>query len=157
MNYAEARQRQSDGRWDWSVRNGAVIRPSGYCAGPPPDDPGLIPAEHWRAHLEKIAPFRTKYHADGHATKEEAELCFYGYELDQHLHEVSCPPSEQHACQVPAETSDEPARDCGVWTQKAFAIGSYSTDLTWLCDAHRTRQVFEALHPFRPGRSRIYS
>lgn len=55
MNYAQARQRESDGRWDYTVRNDDRIWRTGYCAD----------------------------HEDGHATKEEAEKHFYDYELDQ--------------------------------------------------------------------------
>ena len=49
MNYEGARQRESDGRWDWTnMRDGAIWR-SGPC----------------------------RSHDDGHATKEEAERHFY--------------------------------------------------------------------------------
>jgi len=54
MNYAEARQRQSDGRWDWTTRNDDRIWRSSPCSA----------------------------HEDGHATREEAERHHWEYELD---------------------------------------------------------------------------
>lgn len=72
MNYYEARQRTSDGRWDWTGMNDSRIFKAGPCAG----------------------------HDDGHATKEEAERHFYDWELDQ-LQELKGPSSTQHRCQSP--------------------------------------------------------
>lgn len=53
MNYYEARQRKTDGRWDWTRMNDGAIFPSGPC----------------------------RSHQDGHATKEEAELHAYEHNL----------------------------------------------------------------------------
>lgn len=54
MNYAEARQRKSDGRWNWTTMNDGRIWTSAPCTG----------------------------HDDGHVTREEAERHFWEYELD---------------------------------------------------------------------------
>lgn len=54
MNYAQARQRQSDGRWDWTTMNDGRVWPSAPCST----------------------------HEDGHATQEEAERHHWDYELD---------------------------------------------------------------------------
>jgi hypothetical protein len=179
LNYAQARLRQSDGRWDWTVRNDDLIRPTGYCRGwddTPLDEVAarigmpLAMLEQDRAQHE---PFRDKYHTDGHATKQEAERCFRDYQLDHELHELRGPSDEQHRCQAMWRYVDkeqqgrvvatvehyEPAgpESCMQWTQHAMAIGGYSTDLTWLCDGHRKRDIFGALHPFRAGTSSAYS
>lgn len=53
MNYEQARQRESDGRWDWTVRNDDRIWATGPCGE----------------------------HTDGHATAEEAERHFYDWEV----------------------------------------------------------------------------
>jgi hypothetical protein len=55
MNYAEARQRESDKRWDWTVRNDDRIWRSEPCSG----------------------------HEDGHETREEAERHFWEWEMAQ--------------------------------------------------------------------------
>ena len=54
MNYAQARQRQSDGRWDWTTMNDGRVWRSAPCSS----------------------------HEDGHATPEDAERHFWDYELD---------------------------------------------------------------------------
>jgi hypothetical protein len=54
MNYAQARQRQSNGRWDWTTMNDGRVWRSEPCSD----------------------------HEDGHATAEEAEHHFWEYELD---------------------------------------------------------------------------
>lgn len=53
MNYAGARQRQSDGRWDWTTMHDGRVWRSGPCIS----------------------------HDDGHATQEEAERHFWEDEL----------------------------------------------------------------------------
>jgi hypothetical protein len=60
MNYDEARQRQSDGRWDWTTMNDGAIRRKGRC----------------------------RDHEDGHATRLEAVECYWDYCFDR-LREVS--------------------------------------------------------------------
>lgn len=52
MNYHQARQRKSDGRWDWSTRNDESIWTAMPCSN----------------------------HEDGHGTAEDAERHFYDYE-----------------------------------------------------------------------------
>ena len=54
MQYYQARQRKSDGRWDWTGMHDKVVT-----ARPPCSD-----------------------HEDGHATAEEAERHFYDYEVE---------------------------------------------------------------------------
>lgn len=56
MNYYEARQRSTDGRWDWTCMNDGQI---------------------WRA-----APCRD-HGAGGHATKEEAERHYWEYQTGE--------------------------------------------------------------------------
>jgi hypothetical protein len=55
MNCYEARQREVDGRWDWTVMNDGIIRRAGPC----------------------------RDHEDGHSTKEEAERHYWDYELSR--------------------------------------------------------------------------
>lgn len=54
MNYDQARQRESDGKWDWTTMNDGIIRATASCS----------------SHC-------------GHETQEEAERHFYDYSLDQ--------------------------------------------------------------------------
>jgi hypothetical protein len=70
MNYAQARQRESDGRWDWTVRNDDRIWASGPCAD----------------------------HADGHATAEEAERHYWEWEHDPTTYHVGEYAGAQHEC-----------------------------------------------------------
>lgn len=154
MNYAQARQRQTDSRWDWTVANRRTgTYPAGYCGGWKYDewlakDDGLVPREHLAQEAERCRPFQAKYHTDGHATKEEAERCHYEYEMDVELREMSEGRDTQHGCQ---------AQECSAWTSKALGLGGYGTHHTWLCDEHRTREIFATLHPFSPGVTEAYS
>ncbi len=54
MNYAQARQRETNQRWDWTTMNDGRVWASAPCS----------------------------QHTDGHATAEEAERHFWEYELD---------------------------------------------------------------------------
>lgn len=155
MNYAQARQRQSDLRWDWTVANKrAGTYPSGYCGGWSYDrwlaDPTnlVMPRQLLEREAAARRPFQAKYHTDGHATREEAERCHYEYALDLELQEGTIRPDEQHRCQAP---------DCAEWTQHYLSLGAYRAQTTFLCDAHRTRDVFAALHPFSPGSWEAFS
>lgn len=181
MNYAQARQRQTDGRWDWSVRNDDLTWPAGYCAGWKdwtPEGAHVIGVrvEQLRADQEsKSGLFRAKYHTDGHTTKEEAERCWWEYEIDQELREMERASSGSHEerwrCQARWVDREEwqqervvavleryvpyGDRSCDQWTTKALGVGYFGE--TYLCDAHRHRDVYAALHPFAPGRAMSYS
>lgn len=154
MNYAEARQRKDDLRWDWTNMNDKRVWPVGYCAG-------------WRDWTEDMAkrigmsledikrrqdtedgPTKGKFHGDGHATKEEAERCFYEYSLDR-VQQASLK-GTQKVCQFPG---------CGDWT--SHALESPGMDglfpPTMLCHAHRNREGLMQVHPFQGGIQLIHS
>jgi hypothetical protein len=110
MRYSAARQRQSDGKWDWTTQRGEAV----YAVPPCGDG------------------------CPGHDTKEEAERHYYDYQLaklKERSQDIKC------RCE---------AKDCDVWTNKTLDTDLY--DATYLCDAHRNKEVFEQLHPFHPGR-----
>lgn len=74
----------------------------------------------------------------GHATQEEAERHFYEHELAklrESKQDIKC------RCEAP---------DCGEWTQHTLFSNLY--DAVYLCDEHRTAEMFRQLHPFVPGR-----
>jgi hypothetical protein len=140
VNYYEARQR-TDGRWDWTRMNDRQVWPDGYCHAYREWTPEKVqqlglPAEVAAKYEAEQAPFRAKYHADGHPTREEAERCHYEYELD-------------HARE--GQTSDQQfrCRICKAWTQSFLQIGDYN--LIQLCDEHRNRAGLEQAWPFSPG------
>lgn len=87
------------GRFDfgWTTDSGDT-HPVGYCAGWLFDqraaharesiqDPELLAAQlaNLAEERERAAPFRAKYHEDGHATKAEAKACYREFCLDQRL------------------------------------------------------------------------
>lgn len=135
MNYYEARQRESDKRWDFTVMRDKYIRPVGYCHEYVPATVGI--GFHSQAMVDEFneskRPFMHKYHTDGHATQREAEECYRQYCLDQRL-KYYTNVDEKHKCQV-----------CGEWTQKQAVIEYESW---WLCDSHANRDIVSTVyHP----------
>lgn len=139
MNHKCARQRQADGRWDYTY-NGA---PWGYCREYQPlkDDGSILPAEMARRENEKMQPLVGNFHTDGHATKQEACDCYKRYQLDTSLRLQPSEPenaTQQHKCQV-----------CQKWTACHASVGAYQ--LFVLCPEHQTRECVESL--YRVGES----
>jgi hypothetical protein len=146
--YHQALQR-TDGRWDFTSSTGSTKpHPLGYCAGwkePPMGEEskrlegqfgdGFV--KRLTADIEAKRQHQAKYHSDGHATEREACDCFRQYELDNEL-EFRTMPKEQaetlHKCQAP---------ECGEFTAGLASLGQYRH--FYLCDAHRNRDVVEAL------------
>ncbi len=134
MNHYAARMRQSDHKWDFTCQNDGHVWPVGYCAGfPKPLDEkatSYCGDPNW---IEKLEPFRLKFHEDGHSTQEEAEDCYRSYLLDHRLN-ISVRFSSAHRCGV-----------CEVWTDKAAVVDHSHT--YYLCDTHRTREEVESRFP----------
>jgi|GEM_PF-4268286 len=152
MNYAEARQRKSDKRWDWTTKNGRVW-PTGYCAGWIVWTPELaarvsLPLAVLQAEQTKEQPYRAKYHTDGHESREDAERCFYEYSLD-HLKTVTMA-RHRVPCVFPG---------CAEWTQTALESPGMGGlfPLVELCAEHCTRAAVERIHPFGGGLRLIHS
>jgi hypothetical protein len=121
MNYYEARQRNTDGRWDYTRRSAGVVAPVGYCRGEPEG------ADEEVAH-------RDRYHEDGHETKEEACECYKRYLLDNKVSlDFAVTEDVQHRCEAPG---------CDAWTQRV-AMVHHRTYL--LCDDHRNLETLRDL------------
>lgn len=144
MNHDSARQRKSDQRWDYTTSNDGRGHAIGYCAGwrePVRDDYvrifGESRADACIAEFEAVhRPHQAKYHADGHATAEEACECYKRYRLDCELTFLEDNPkaSSQHRCK---------AAGCDVFTSGRAKVGAYNV---WpLCAEHRTREVVALL------------
>lgn len=138
MNYYAARIRQSDNKWDFTCQNDNRVWSVGYCAGfPKPLGENEIRylggEEGYRRWLEKLEPFRSKFHENGHATQEEAENCYRSYLLDHRLN-MLVQFSNTHKCEV-----------CEVWTDKAAVVDNGHA--YHLCDTHRTREEVESRFP----------
>jgi hypothetical protein len=136
MNYYQARQREKDGRWDYTKRNDDDIHPVGYCAG---WREWLTLAnlteeanEHYKRQWEaKVLLHRDKYHSDGHQTPEDAAECYKRYLLDQQLSLGRENHSSMHKCRV-----------CGEFTHLFAEIDSQ----VWiLCEHHNNRETVETL------------
>lgn len=145
MNYYGARQREKDGRWDYTCKNDDRIWPVGYCHEYRPWTPDKVfwlpedsRAEQAARYEAEQAPFQAKYHGDGHATREEAERCYWEYELD-------------NAKATAVEGAQYPCAVCRAWTQRGYSTGQGHMTTTLLCDAHRNRAGLEQARPFRPG------
>lgn len=154
MRYYDARQREHDGRWDYTCRHDDRIYPVGYCAGFRPykaDDVVVRSEEHARELNAELEPFREKYHTDGHATPEEARACYREYLLDQRLRfvrwEHTTPSGEEV---LPGTLSLCNADGCTEYTPHYAAIRG-TMESWYLCDDHLDRETVEALYD-GPGR-----
>lgn len=118
MIYFGPRQRK-DGRWDYTQRMDDLVFPTGYCIG--------------QGAMEESE----LYHDDGHATAEEAALCYRRFCLDHYL--------------ILSKDPERPAqlRECAVTDCPNFTAGYASCEdwRAYLCPAHRTRSIVESLMP----------
>ncbi len=113
MNYAQARQRESDKRWDWTVRNDDAIWQHTCCAE----------------------------HGAGHAEREDAERCFYAWELAQPVR-IFDEPDARRQCAL-----------CGMWTNARVRLANGYTSFV-LCESHQDRT---SVYPFIPNTALTYS
>ena len=128
MNYLKARQRQIDGRWNYTSMNDGEIYAIGYCHAFHEFDNSIPVTEQEK---EKHQANSHKYHTIGHATEEEACECYRQYLLDHRLHLNKEMGDQQKKCHI-----------CGVWTDQFAEIG-----INWypLCPEHNTREVVATL------------
>lgn len=133
MNYYAPRQRQSDGRYDYTVRNDHHTYAVGYCAGWPSDEEltqaSAQVGEVYDAEMARLGPFRDRFHRDGHVTEGEACACYRRYTLDQRLRFGELADQQRHCA------------ECGSWTQGYASVGS--STLIFLCGNHQTREIVE--------------
>lgn len=121
MNYYEARQRESDQRWDYTCRNDNYTWAVGYCRA----------FEAWTKEkaaeyglpvssnaLAKEASFAHKHHTDGHATPEKACDCYREYLLDQKASYLRSYVGTQYPCIV-----------CGIFSEFFASVGDTNFDL----------------------------
>ena len=113
MNYCEARQLKDTGRWNWTRLRDGDIFTAGNCIN----------------------------HPEGHSTKEEAEKCFYDYEISK-LYEIRF--SLYDKCVI-----------CKAITDKALTPDGYQ--IAHLCKKHRTKEYYIKAFPFQAGRQIISS
>ena len=133
MNHLGPLKRVSDGRWDYT-RNG---RATGYCREYEPlkEDGSLLSPETARNHNERMLPLVGNFHADGHATEQEACDCYKKYMLDTSLRLTPVEPvnaSQQNRCKI-----------CDKFTACHAYVGAYQ--LFVLCPEHQTREHVEAI------------
>lgn len=122
MNYYAPKQRVESGRWDYTRTSGDFTFADGYCMG------------HSRIPESTTSK---KYHNDGHATPEEACLCFKQYELDHFLvfKEHPCV-TEKVGCRFPG---------CNELTHRYATITI--TDAHWgLCEKHLNRASVDLIY-----------
>lgn len=160
MNYYQARQREVDGRFDYTCRNNSDTWPLGYCRpyrpfkvadffqSGPHGEAGRLEIERLNA---RYARFQHKYHTDGHATAEEAELCFRGFELDNHLSfgrmtvaEAKDRRLQLYYCQAPYANAAK-TKDCNELTASSAWISGGGTRHWNLCEEHLNRETVEKL------------
>ena len=139
MNYLQARQREVEGRWDYTCMNDGRIWPVGYCAGwrdwtdAQREQFGAAFVE--RAEAES-APFRDKYHRDGHATRDEAYACYTTYMLDQRTRLDQIREDDAHPRCA--------AEGCVRLSSATVSIGGWPRFS--VCSAHQTRETLESLY-----------
>lgn len=151
MNYEQARQRQDDGRWDWTSMRDGKIWPGGYCVGwPTNEDIQMMSVYPGQYPTEEMLRTREKYHTDGHATKEEAERCYYDFEVDR-LHQVDVIRPGVVDGRVPCDVVS-----CLRYTDKGLQAPGGAPAVP-LCGFHRTTAGYKATRPFRPGIWRAHS
>ena len=129
MNYYAARQRSDGSGWAFTYANDGIVRTYSSCLTWPEGEPTSV---------DDKKPLGDPH---AHATAEEAERCFYAYEL-AHLRELRT--TSARRCRGPHAEGEAP------WTDRALE-GRLLMDIVYLCDEHRTADVYEQIQPFRPG------
>lgn len=144
MNYYGPRQRETNGRWDYTNRNDDRIYPVGYCAGWREHSPDVL-GEAVAARLNAdIEPFRDKYHKDGHPTADDACACYRDYLLDQHLRLVRWDHTVNGELLRPGTLELCHADGCTEYTAHHATISKVLE--RWpLCDEHLSREEVEKL------------
>jgi hypothetical protein len=134
MNYYKARERKSDGRFNFTCMNDDRVWAVGYCHAF--RDFTDEEREQWHISDSKVEThrsFASKYHTDGHATPEEAVECFKQYTLDHELQLGLRSETQMLKCAV-----------CGSWTQLGAMVGH---SRFWpLCASHNFREEVERLY-----------
>jgi hypothetical protein len=143
MNYYAARQRESDGKFDYTCHNDGRTYPVGYCrAYRPFDDKDLGTifcgdAARMAKENEKYGQYANKYHSDGHATADEAGSCYRRYLLDNR--------SRLHSKKNEDADVLNKCAICGKWCANLGEVDSW---IHWyLCDEHLTQESLDELFP----------
>ena len=130
MRHYCAKQRLSDGRWDFCCGR----YPVGYCT--PYKEWTKEELDRWGFHedcpsVQKAKQFKDKHHDCGHETEKEAQECYKQYVLDHVLYfgESS---NSQRKCQV-----------CGEWTPRYAMLETQMFDL---CEKHCNRESVDQLY-----------
>ena len=134
----QPRQRESDKRWDYTISSDEEgwAHPAGYCHEYKELSSSLgFPPETAEKHNMSIRPFRDKFHGSGHATAEEAVLCYRQYQLDHEL-KFYCQPQEE-------VDRLERCTFCREFTAGYAFLGNIHN---WpLCIKHQTREIVEGI------------
>jgi hypothetical protein len=143
MNYYEARQLQSTGKWHYTCLNGDSAWPVGYCsrfmeAKPMFDSEGNRNTDGYYTSQSSIDAHnakKDKYHGpEGHDTAQEACDCYVEYQLDSLKHfrttDKTHESDTKHKCEYPGCNNFE--------TGYASISGSMRNWI--LCDEHNTRE-----------------
>jgi len=108
MNYYQARQLKDTGKWNWTGMRDKVITTAGDCVN----------------------------HPEGHNTREEAEKCFYNYQV-ANLREEEY--ESYNKCAI-----------CKKLSNKSLTTRHGSRPVT-LCNRHRNKKNYMKVQPFIPG------
>jgi len=131
----------------WRVQIGA--RPLGYCAAYQPivlnpnaqsQDPA-VQAAAVAATVAANAAYASsvsKHHTTGHATAEEARLCYRTFLLDTQLY------LDGVAAVIPGISTEKKCAVCQAWTDKVATLDGVGYPL---CVTHLTRASVETLYP----------
>ena len=139
MKHYYARQQTDGYRWEFVVDDDGLIYSVGYCSGAPDfDDPALIESlggkgsEAYRWYRFRVEPWISRYHKNGHDSKDEACACFRMYLLDYHT-DFSVELGQMCECMICAQPTHLGAMVYG----QAYV----------LCDQHRNRDELNGLMP----------
>ncbi len=138
MNTYQVLERDADHRFDMTRTNDGHAAPCGYCHAYKPiaEDAAWATKEMITQWNAQEAPFASKYHDDGHASKAEAAECYRLYLLDHQLQLGRKTEGVQHHCLI-----------CGEWTEGVARLDMES----WpLCEEHNNRVEVEKLFNLGP-------
>lgn len=133
-----ARQRQSDGRWDYTSSNtsNTWCHAEGYCRGwtEYTEDElretdarlGEGFSERLIAERDRNLAYKERFHKNGHATQEEAVACYRDYVFDCERREYV------------SDDTQKPCMECQAWTPNVIEIGRPFGIWLHLCDEHKT-------------------
>ena len=140
MRHYRARERRLDDRWEYTVEVNGLSYPVGYCIKLPDLKSeyliaalGSVRSPAYLYYAKSVADHSGSFHSDGHASKEEACICYRKYILDNRL-------------RISVAFARAPAK-CQICREQTYLMATVDATRFILCDQHRNRKQIEVIMP----------